>query len=205
MPNKSMAMPMSDQDCAICHCEMILPTAIPACGHKFCFICLKGVNMSHLGGCPICRGPIDTSIFKKPSQDLDLKMDIPDAQAPTTSNPAVKEVKQEVDEDIKPDVAALNAQMNNPQPAKMFWLYHGRQQGWWRFEPRVEKDIEEAFASNMPVTEVTICGKPYVVDFTKMSQYPKNHRASARDVKRVDTNEFDALNVKGLAGVVPSS
>ncbi|CAL2028006.1 unnamed protein product [Caenorhabditis brenneri] len=216
----------TDQECPICTCEMVLPTAIPACGHKFCFICLKGVNMSNLGGCPICRGPIDDKIFKKPKQALDLKMDVPEAaaaaaalaQQPSTSTSTAaagdKKVKQEpVDEDVKPDVAALNAQMRAqaaaapapppPQP-RMYWLYHGRHQGWWRFDPRIEKDIEEAFVSLMPVTEVTICGHPYVIDFSKMSQFPKNSRGSAREVKRVNSDEFDAMNVKGLAGVFAS-
>ena len=73
--------------------------------------------------------------------------------------------------------------MNMPAPSKMYWLYHGRQQGWWRFDPRTEKDIEEAFVSQMPITEVTICGQSYIIDFAKMSQYPKTQRGSTRHVK----------------------
>uniref|UniRef100_A0A1I7UT03 E3 ubiquitin-protein ligase n=1 Tax=Caenorhabditis tropicalis TaxID=1561998 RepID=A0A1I7UT03_9PELO len=190
-----------DRDCPICHCEMVLPTAVPACQHKFCFMCLKGVNMNHLGGCPICRGPIDDNIFRRPTQQLDIKMPVPDSPTPSTSSSTDREVKQEVDEDVKPDVDALNASMNNPPPILMYWLYHGRRQGWWRFDPRIEKDIEEAYIARMPVTEVVICGQPYVIDFSNMTQYPKNNRTHSRDVKRVDAHEFDASNVKGLAGV----
>lgn len=201
-PSRQMSINAAiDRDCPICHCEMVLPTAVPACGHKFCFLCLKGVHMAHLGGCPICRGPIDDGMFKKPAQNLDLKMAIADDSfAPSTSNPVVKDVKQEVDEDVKPDVNALRDAANN-QPAPMFWLYRGRRQGWWRFDPRVEKDIEEAFANKMPVTEVTVVGQAYIIDFAKMTQYPKNNRNASREVKRVDNTEFDTLDVKGLAGV----
>lgn len=66
-----------DAECPICQCKMIVPTTIPACGHKFCFICLKGVYMNDMGGCPMCRGPIDSNIFAQPSQVLDLKMNVP--------------------------------------------------------------------------------------------------------------------------------
>ncbi|UMM15404.1 hypothetical protein L5515_002819 [Caenorhabditis briggsae] len=205
-PRRQMAVNAAiDKDCPVCHCEMVLPTAIPACGHKFCFLCLKGVSMAHLGGCPICRGPIDEKIFKKPKQNLNLKMDMPDSPAPSTSNSAEKEVKEEpVDEDVKPDVNALNAALNTAS-TKMYWLYHGRNRGWWRFDPRVEKDIEEAYNHRMPITEVTICGQAYVIDIAKMTQYPKNNKGAARDVKRVDSNEFDTLDVKGLAGVFAAS
>ena len=65
-----------EAECPACSSQMIAPTAIPAGGHKFCFTCLKGVCMNGMG-CPMCRGPIDPSIFSLPSQVLDLKMDVP--------------------------------------------------------------------------------------------------------------------------------
>lgn len=199
-----------DKECPICHDEMVIPTAIPACGHKFCFLCIKGVDFSGLGhgGCPICRGPIDSSIFKKPTQTLNLKMDIADGQPSTSDSPPTKRVKQEdPDEDVKPDKKALDAGMapgatSSSTKEKKYWIYSGRHQGWWRFDPRLEKDIEDAFESKMPLTELTICGCPYIIDFGEMKQFPKNNRQSARDIKRVNSDEFDGLNVKGLAGVL---
>lgn len=174
-----------DKECAVCYSEMILPTTIPSCGHKFCFICLKGVSVSNNGDCPICRGPIDSQIFKKPLQAVDLKMDIPGTPSAAAPDPVVK---QEVDdEDVKPDVKKLQEELKKQQAAaaaqKMFWLYRGRHQGWWRFDPRIEKEIEEAFTHQMPMTEVTICGNPYIVDFSQMCQYPKNQSNYSRNVK----------------------
>lgn len=63
-----------------------------------------------MGGCPICRGPIDDQIFKNPSQILDLKLEVPGSpQVPTNQRqPIDRDVKVEVDEDVKPDVSALN-------------------------------------------------------------------------------------------------
>uniref|UniRef100_A0A8R1DYU6 E3 ubiquitin-protein ligase n=1 Tax=Caenorhabditis japonica TaxID=281687 RepID=A0A8R1DYU6_CAEJA len=178
---------------------MVLPTSVPSCGHKFCFICLKGVNMANLGGCPICRGPIDASIFKKPSQNLDLKMTMPNS--PVSSARVVPVADEDV-EDVKPDVSTLNGTTSNGTVKKNFWLYEGRNSGWWRFDPRIEKDIEEAFVNQMPLAEVIVCGLPYIIDFSQMKQYPKNDRNTCRAIRRVDSSEFDTLNVKGLAGVL---
>lgn len=130
-------------------------------------------------------------------------MDIPGTPSAAAPDPVVK---QEVDdEDVKPDVKKLQEELKKQQAAaaaqKMFWLYRGRHQGWWRFDPRIEKEIEEAFTHQMPMTEVTICGNPYIVDFSQMCQYPKNQSNYSRNVKRVNSTDFDSLNVKGMSGV----
>ncbi|CAI2292859.1 unnamed protein product [Caenorhabditis sp. 36 PRJEB53466] len=151
-----------------------------------------------MGGCPLCRGPIDTNLFKKPVQHLDLKMDIPGSPS-TTNNSLPRVVKTE--EDVKSDVGALNAALANAPEEKKYWLYRGRNQGWWRFDLRNEKDIEEAFTNGMPITELTICGRSYVIDFSKMEQYQKNNQNSSRDIKRVNATDFDGMDVKGLAGM----
>uniref|UniRef100_A0A1I7TX06 RING-type domain-containing protein n=1 Tax=Caenorhabditis tropicalis TaxID=1561998 RepID=A0A1I7TX06_9PELO len=82
-----------ESECPVCQCRMIVPTAIPACGHKFCFTCLKGVCMNDMG-CPMCRGPIDASIFNLPSQVLDLKMDVPNSPTVEISKNTMRVPKQ---------------------------------------------------------------------------------------------------------------
>ncbi|CAD6184687.1 unnamed protein product [Caenorhabditis auriculariae] len=208
-----------DNECPICQMDIVLPTTIPSCKHKFCFICLKGVVSMQMGVCPICRGPIDESIVDNPKRnDFDIKAQFnPEADKTLVSGlkrrcsdednqTDAKKVKDEPeDEDVKPDVEALKAKANAkpPQPPQRhFWLYQARRQGWWRFDPRIENDIEAAKKNGLPVTEVWICGRNYVIDFVRMVQFPKgNDGRLSREVKRVTEEEFDSLPVKGMAGV----
>ncbi|CAL2044864.1 unnamed protein product [Caenorhabditis brenneri] len=187
-----------DAECPICQSRMIVPTAVPACGHKYCFTCLKGVCMNGMG-CPMCRGPIDPTIFSLPTQSLDLKMDVPDSPVPI-----LNQKKQDSDDNTtrKPAPIPLDFNVLN-EKEKHYWLYQGKNQGWWRFDPRNEREIEEAFTKkdHQCFCEVIVCGKPYIVDFHKSLQHPKDNPTQVRSVKRVTAKDFDTLGVKGLAGV----
>lgn len=185
-----------ETECPVCQCQMITPTAIPACGHKFCFTCLKGVCMNDMG-CPMCRGPIDPTIFNLPSQVLDLKMKVPLSPA-VTQNLNKSKLDQN---NVAPISLDLNASLNESQEENMYWLYRGKNQGWWRFDPRHERDIDQAFNSNQNHCEVLICGRTYIIDFDDASQYPKDAPTQRREVKRVSAADFDQMGVKGLAGV----
>ncbi|CAI5438654.1 unnamed protein product [Caenorhabditis angaria] len=207
-----------DRQCPICQCDMLLPVPIPACNHTFCYPCLKGVSMQNMD-CPICRGPIDhDSIVRYKQPNIDLKMPCPlDSPQPIRTRPNNGDANQVVvkdepiDEDVKPDINALRAGTSNnaavaqnvaPPPAQNYWLYQGRSRGWWRFDPRTEKDIEEASSNNMPITEVVICGSRYIIDFSNSIQYPKDKGINMkRNIRRVTSAEFDSLHVKGIAGV----
>ncbi|KAF1761053.1 hypothetical protein GCK72_009307 [Caenorhabditis remanei] len=197
-----------EAECPVCSSQMIAPTAIPACGHKFCFTCLKGVCMNGMG-CPMCRGPIDPSIFSLPSQVLDLKMDVP--LSPVVVQDKYKPIeKRDTSPSETPAPSALNLDASllddNLPEEKMYWLYRGKNQGWWRFDPRHERDIDKAYNNDEDHCEVTICGRTYVIDFNGQCQYPKGVPTQRREVKRVSSADFDTMGVKGLAGVfVPTS
>ncbi|VDO41506.1 unnamed protein product, partial [Haemonchus placei] len=84
----------SDDECPVCAQKMILPTTVPGCGHKFCFLCIKGKFMcavfrtnEHL--CPMCRGEVSTSIFRNPAIrgiSLDMARTYSDEAGPSTSS-----------------------------------------------------------------------------------------------------------------------
>lgn len=149
--------------------------------------------------CPMCRGPVDLTIFNNPSRRLDIDMVDPDS--PSGKKPAG--VKPD------PDGEPLDTKIGVKSPSKVptsYWLYEGRF-GWWRFDPRCEKDIEAAMVAGMPMIELCVCGGTYILDFTLMIQYKKNmgirHK---RNIMRVDQDVFIAMKdqIKGIAGMAVS-
>ncbi|VDM79934.1 unnamed protein product [Strongylus vulgaris] len=111
-----------DDECPVCYQKMILPTKVPACGHTFCFLCIKGLHMGpaklisltysdvDLPGaatrfgenlCPMCRGEISPAIFKRPkAHGVTLDMHDPESPSvqlavtkPTTSGLHSKRIK----------------------------------------------------------------------------------------------------------------
>lgn len=100
-----------------------------------------------------------------------------------------------------PTAAQYNVQANfNVARVKFFWLYSSRGDGWWRFDQRCEKDIEDEFLANKPNMEMYLFGKPYILDFVAMRQWQKGNLDAWRQIKRVTSSEFDMHNVKGIAG-----
>ncbi|PIO76979.1 zinc finger, C3HC4 type [Teladorsagia circumcincta] len=74
-----------DDECPICAQKMILPTAVPECGHKFCFLCIKGAAFrTQERSCPMCRGNVSTSIFRSPAM-RDITLDMHDPESPTVT------------------------------------------------------------------------------------------------------------------------
>ena len=55
--------------------------------------------------------------------------------------------------------------------------------GWWRYEPRDEGDINKAYEEGRSVVELTMCGHAYIVDFGKMEQLRKNNQKIKRKIK----------------------
>ncbi|RCN50306.1 WWE domain protein [Ancylostoma caninum] len=198
-----------DDECPVCFQKMILPTAVPACGHKFCFLCIKGAAIREgETTCPTCRGDVSPSIFKKPV-DRGATLDMHDPESPSVALKSSRPrssggeggsgVQERVDDDVDAD-----PEVRHPGPARFYWLYKGRG-GWWRFDPRLEKDIEAGRAATPDSTDLIICGYAYVLDFVKMVQYRKETPTRTREIKRVSDKEFKAMSdngeVKGISGV----
>ena len=54
-----------------------------------------------------------------------------------------------------------------------FWYYQGRN-GWWRFDERNNKDLEDSFQDKKEKVHFLICGHLYVIDFKKMVSVEKS-------------------------------
>uniref|UniRef100_A0A1I7XNS4 E3 ubiquitin-protein ligase n=1 Tax=Heterorhabditis bacteriophora TaxID=37862 RepID=A0A1I7XNS4_HETBA len=173
------------------------------------FLCLKGAAYrTSTFLCPMCRGPVDKSIFDRPTM-LEVPLDMLDPEQSPSSIPNPIMQKESPCEFPLKNLDAMSSTKDssgmgqlNLELKPVFWLYEGRH-GWWRFDPRQEKDIENGLNSGMPLVEIVICGHTYIIDFVEMIQYRRDAgSAQRRAIKRVDKNEFRAMSasVKGISG-----
>lgn len=76
------------------------------------------------------------------------------------------------------------------------WYYEGRN-GWWQYDERTSRELEEAFSKGRKSTEMLIAGFLYVADLENMVQYRRNEHSRRRKMKR------DVVDIpkKGVAGL----
>lgn len=76
------------------------------------------------------------------------------------------------------------------------WYYEGRN-GWWQYDERTSRELEEAHNRGQKSAEMLIAGFLYVADLENMVQYRRNEHGRRRRMKR------DAVDVpkKGVAGL----
>ncbi|XP_062871461.1 E3 ubiquitin-protein ligase rnf146 [Trichomycterus rosablanca] len=76
------------------------------------------------------------------------------------------------------------------------WYYEGRN-GWWQYDERTSRELEEAYGKGQKSAEMLIAGFLYVADLENMVQYRRNEHGRRRRMKR------DAVDVpkKGVAGL----
>lgn len=76
------------------------------------------------------------------------------------------------------------------------WYYEGRN-GWWQYDERTSRELEDAFSKGKKTAEMLIAGFLYVADLENMVQYRRNEHGRRRRMKR------DVLDIpkKGVAGL----
>nr|XP_020452386.1 E3 ubiquitin-protein ligase RNF146 [Monopterus albus]XP_020452387.1 E3 ubiquitin-protein ligase RNF146 [Monopterus albus] len=76
------------------------------------------------------------------------------------------------------------------------WYYEGRN-GWWQYDERTSRELEDAFSRGKKTAEMLIAGFLYVADLENMVQYRRNEHGRRRKMKR------DILDIpkKGVAGL----
>ncbi|XP_061631703.1 E3 ubiquitin-protein ligase rnf146 [Phyllopteryx taeniolatus] len=76
------------------------------------------------------------------------------------------------------------------------WYYEGRN-GWWQYDVRTSRELEDAFSKGKKTAEMLIAGFLYVADLENMVQYRRNEHGRRRKMKR------DVLDIpkKGVAGL----
>lgn len=98
-------------------------------------------------------------------------------------------------EELKAAAAGLN-RSGSESHGDYAWYYEGRN-GWWQYDERTSRELEEAFVKGRKSTEMLIAGFLYVADLENMVQYRRNEHGRRRKIKR------DVVDIpkKGVAGL----
>ncbi|XP_041716357.2 E3 ubiquitin-protein ligase rnf146 [Coregonus clupeaformis] len=156
-------------ECAICLQTCVHPVRLP-CRHVFCFLCVKGASW-HSKRCALCRQEVPEDFLEHP----------------TLLSP----------EELK---AAAAGRRGGAGPRSAggdnAWYYEGRN-GWWQYDERTSRELEDAFAKGRKRAEMLIAGFLYVADLENMVQYRRNEHGRRRRMKR------DVVDIpkKGVAGL----
>lgn len=160
----------STPECAICLQRCVHPVRLP-CYHIFCFLCVKGASW-HSKRCALCRQEIPEDFLERPVLLLP--------------------------EELKAAAAGVSRTEGTQGGScgGFAWYYEGRN-GWWQYDERTSRELEEAFNKEQKSTEMLIAGFLYVADFENMVQYRRNEHGRRRRIKR------DMLDIpkKGVAGL----
>ncbi len=189
---------MSDITCCICLSDKpVLPISL-LCGHKYCYLCIKGFKMAKYGAnCPLCREPISDDILNKLSLDDCIELD-----------------------DEKPDYQWLYKGNRNG-----WWKYdleHNKELETSYQQYLVDKtkmhvtndgitpdasvdSSDDSSDDGVPVVTgkymIIIGTKRFKLDFDSMHQ--TNDTGYGRDIVRIKTDEISQFHglVKGIAGL----
>ncbi|XP_051264554.1 E3 ubiquitin-protein ligase rnf146 [Dicentrarchus labrax] len=104
--------------------------------------------------------------------------------------------RQEIPEDFLERPVLLSPEELKAAAAGFAWYYEGRS-GWWQFDERTSRELEEALSKGRKSTEMLIAGILYVADLENMVQYRRNEHGRRRKIKR------DVVDIpkKGVAGL----
>ncbi|XP_024276290.1 E3 ubiquitin-protein ligase rnf146 [Oncorhynchus tshawytscha] len=156
-------------ECAICLQTCVHPVRLP-CRHVFCFLCVKGASW-HSKRCALCRQEVPEDFLEHP----------------TLLSP----------EELK---AAAAGGRGGTGPGSAggdhAWYYEGRN-GWWQYDERTSRELEDAFAKGRKSAEMLIAGFLYVADLENMVQYRRNEHGRRRRMKR----DMVDIPKKGVAGL----
>ncbi|CCD65712.1 RING-type domain-containing protein [Caenorhabditis elegans] len=191
--------------CYICYYKLTIPTRIENCGHEFCYVCLKS-NFAMGNDCPVCRGKISPSLFSMPIRyDLDIHMQCPEdyadecadmvdrdhfrksyikGQEPTKSKPTLRRSKRTTRE-------------------KYYWIYESSSFGYYRYDPKDEKYLEECYCRKMETCVMRICGTAMLINIKDgvQEQVENEVRCTRRKILRIKATEIEKYNIKGIAGI----
>lgn len=157
-------------ECAICLQSCIHPVRLPCC-HVFCFLCVKGASW-HSKRCALCRQEIPEDFLERP----------------VLLSP----------QELKAAAAGMSQSVGTGGSCcgDYAWYYEGRN-GWWQYDERTSRELEEAFSKGRKNTEMLIAGFLYVADLENMVQFRRNEHGRRRKIKR------DVVDIpkKGVAGL----
>lgn len=174
----SAATPPSPKNdsCPVCLEDEPVHPVVLVCGHRYCYLCAKGLIVGGDSLCSLCRRPIPRNYLKahvlKGNQG-------------------------------KKSVTPVNGTASPAPPTQLVtadWFYQsGNGRDWWQFEERNSQDLEDFFkVDNEGKVDMLICGQIYIIDFKDMTQRRKNGSGRIRRIKRGADPGSLCLGVAGI-------
>ena len=80
------------------------------------------------------------------------------------------------------------------------WLYSGRNNGWWSYDPTMIEQVEQAYKQGDEEYSFELLGQKYVIDFDTMHQI-QIASGVKRFVRRLDKSQIEQEVLKGIAGL----
>ncbi|XP_037305716.2 E3 ubiquitin-protein ligase rnf146-like [Pungitius pungitius] len=160
----------TNPECSICLQSCIHPVRLP-CLHVFCFLCVKGASWQSKR-CALCRQEVPEDFLERP-----VLLSPEELKAAASG-------------------AGRSGATGGGSLGDHAWYYEGRN-GWWQYDERTNRELEEAFAKDRKSTEMLIAGFLYVADLENMVQYRRNEHGRRRKIKR----DIVDIPKKGVAGL----
>uniref|UniRef100_A0A8R1HTV5 RING-type E3 ubiquitin transferase n=1 Tax=Caenorhabditis japonica TaxID=281687 RepID=A0A8R1HTV5_CAEJA len=188
----------TDDTCSVCFYKHTMPTRIDTCGHVFCFMCLKN-NYTMGMECPTCRSRISPNVFENTiSNDMDIHMECPEEYISDCADMF----------DMVPGEKGKPRRLGPPRRSvrstrlKHYWIYESSPSGWYRYDPKNERYIEEAYQRKKRSCTLFISGYKMTIDLDgKTQERESNGVTHVRNIKRILSTELEKHHVKGIAGI----
>ena len=148
------------------------------CGHVYCFLCVKGI--------------VEKEFFGASCSLCRTRIPLGYLNDETILQRSDSEMMSKEEVDNQEDYQ---------------WMYQGKN-GWWRFEERHNREIEDMYKSGRPTGEILIVGHVYVMDFVNLCQYRKSDNndgfgyAGPQGRKRIIKRANKNAQYIGIAGLV---
>ncbi|EFO82377.1 hypothetical protein GCK72_024406 [Caenorhabditis remanei] len=188
----------TDNICNICLYPPSIPTRIQDCGHEFCFACLKSNYMMGLE-CPTCRGRIPSELFRDPKRydlPIDIECPIEYANDCTSMFALTEEGKGSANSSVQ-----LRRSQRSTR-TKYYWIYQATDYGWYRYDPKNEKYLEESYIRKKSSCTIFICGFKMSINLkSNVQERISEGEVHRRKIKRIKAGDLKNHRVRGISGI----
>ncbi len=173
-------------ECSVCKTDNLIVKI--ACGHLYCYPCLKGSFRPPVGGvgsgkcqCPVCRTTLPTTLWERATQR--------DLLPNTFLDNYIAKCKV----DGITDIYAYSGTITSTNVTSG---------GWWLYQYNINKVIAtrpQAGAYNSTLN-LQITGRSFVLNLNTMKQL-SNNNGRARSLKKFNVDDLKLEYIRGIAGV----
>ncbi|EGT37022.1 hypothetical protein CAEBREN_02177 [Caenorhabditis brenneri] len=149
--------------------------------------------------CPMCREEIDSSQVEEHTVrcDVDVEMDCPEEYIEELG-----ELFKSMDKKDKRKTPYEVSRRPERSTKRFYWLFEAKNKGWFRYDPKNERYIEECYKRKMDRADMWICGSNMTIDFKSNTQEKHDYfNTGTRRIRRIKASDLKTSRVRGIAGI----